>query len=214
MGRGPPVTTTDRGSFTVFKHRMSRVGLGAAVLVLIALATAGVAVATGDSPTTGSAGIDRGDATTFRLFGVPDLEAETFIPADGSDDEERFPIPGDRTVLRDVLYAVDETDPERPAATGDALGQALITCDVIIADEAAEDAELVCDAVVELDGRGTLTLLVSFAFSEFEDPRFITAAVTGGTGLYAGAGGEAQVRDLPRSDDPEGTSDSLYEFRL
>lgn len=188
--------------------------IGASALVAAALATTGVAVAQGGD---GSDPPRRGDAVTFHLLGVPDTTADVVITVDGRPiDEEGDFVPGDRFLSRDVLY---ELRPDDPSATGggdhpqgDPVGQALIDCTIRAVDAATQDATLTCSAHLELP-EGTLHHDAVIRFSEFVDPGHISAAVTGGDGLYAGAGGETTVREIP-GDDPEGPTNSIWEVRL
>lgn len=192
-------------------RRTSRIGLAGGIIAL-SLVAVGAAWAATSSPTAGSAGMDRADATTFRVFGQPDVADEVYVPVDGDLEREEL-LPGDAVMFRDVLYALDESDPAQPKGMGDPIGEVLIEC-LVHTVESEFDAKLVCDAAFELPGKGTLFLVTHFSFSEFEDPGYVLGAVVGGDGVYAGAGGDFTVRDLPRADDPEGPSDSVYEIRL
>jgi hypothetical protein len=191
------------------RHTTRRIGLAGAVGLVAAVVLAGVAFAHGDDP---GPGMDRSDATTFQFFGMGQ-EDEVFVPVDGDAAREE-PMEGDRFLFRDVLFALDATDPNAPASTGDPIGQSLVDCTFRTVDLEAQDAQLVCHAVMELEGRGRLYGVVHLRLSEFEDPGYVTGAVVGGDGTYAGAGGEFTVREFPRGGDEEAPTDSVYEIRL
>jgi hypothetical protein len=136
-------------------------------------------------------------------------EAAHLIPAVGgpppASEEEWVPAVGDVSILRDDLYALD---PATNGPTGDQLGTNTIHCTVVHADLEAFALDLLCRGVITLP-RGTMTWEGKVAFSD-EAERAFAVAITGGTGLYADAGGRAIINE---SDDEE-SGDTIYEVRL
>lgn len=143
----------------------------------------------------------------------------TAITADGTvlteDDmeEQGPPSAGDRFLLVDTLY-LDE-------ARTELAGRNDIECTVTeFSGTSEEDFEqhMLCHGVVTLDGAGTLAWQAALHFSamaesEFDpEAPFATVAITGGTGEYFGANGQAQLFDTS----PEDSVESLtrYEVKL
>lgn len=145
--------------------------------------------------------------------------ASTYVTADGTVvdeddiDEQTPPSAGDRFLLVDTLYA-DEARTQRA-------GRNDIECTVTeFSGTTEEDFEqhMLCQGVVTLDGAGTLAWQAALHFSamaedEFDpEAPFATVAITGGTGDYVGASGQATLFDTS----PEGSEESLtrYEVQL
>lgn len=125
--------------------------------------------------------------------------------------EDMIPSAGDRFLLVDKLYA-DE-------ARTQAAGRNDIECTVTqFSGTSEEDFEqhMLCQGVVTLYATGTLAWQAALSFSSTQefDPAapFATVAITGGTGDYFGAGGQAELFDTS----PEGSEESLtrYEVKL
>jgi len=189
-------------------HLKPRLVLAVALTLVVGVGSAGAALASGDRS---GSNIDRADATTLRFFALFDPATEFEIPADPDGPEEGGV--GDVFVLSDVLFALDDSDRNRPRPAGAALGRTLIECRLIRIDASGEDGDILCAAALVIEDKGTIQVQLSAAFSEFEDPGYVSGAVIGGTGIYAGAGGELLVFDVPRDDGTE-DSDSVYEVRL
>jgi hypothetical protein len=176
----------------------------AAVAAVGATAVVGGTAGAGDGKPT-----DRG-TESFALYADPDLTAEGFLPADPNaeppaEGEEGVPVLGDEFFFTDILYELGGT-PEAPAPVGDPIGTNSVRCMVSQVFEDEEDAASMCTGAMTLDGRGDLTFQVRFRFSEFDNPGFLEAAITGGTGDFYDAGGQFEVREFP-DDDPANDED-------
>ncbi|MFA9444930.1 hypothetical protein [Egicoccus sp. AB-alg6-2] len=142
----------------------------------------------------------------------------TYITADGrvftDEDEEEvddlMPSAGDRFLLVDTLYS----DEARTAL----VGRNDIECTVTAFSGTSEEdfsQNLLCHGVVTVDGAGTLAWQGAVQFSSMTefDPAmpFATVAITGGTGQYLGASGQAKLFDTSTDDDESLTR---YEVKL
>jgi hypothetical protein len=133
-------------------------------------------------------------------------EAEVVIPVDGRQlTGEEDTLPGDRFLSRDDLYVLGGTA-QQPAPVGDPVGRNTIDCTAIEASETS--FRLLCHGVIEKFGLGTISWQAILVFSAEAESQPITVAITGGTGVFANAGGEALVYDS------EETGDAVYEIRL
>lgn len=142
--------------------------------------------------------------------------ASTYITADGTVHTEAEaeaemvpPTAGDRFVFVDTIYADTERTEE--------VGRNDIVCTVTEfsgTSEADFEQHMTCDGVVTLDD-GTLAwqAAVHVAATDEFDPEapFATVAITGGTGDYRGASGQASLFDESES---EAESLTRYEIHL
>jgi len=119
-------------------------------------------------------------------------------------DEDYTPAAGDRFIIVDKLYS-DE-------ARSDAAGRNDIACTVTEfsgefpegepapGDEVDFLLRFICEGVIDLGDDGTLTWQGAAEFSdetsEGDDVPFITVAITGGTGDFKRAGGQAELFDI------------------
>lgn len=119
---------------------------------------------------------NRGQGTKLDLYA-----AQTdFRPAS-------FPTsPGDQNYIGWDLYALDDSGTV-PAPQGDPIGRELGVCTLVTPSEG------VCDGLLELDGRGTLTLYLEVNLASGSQ----ASAITGGTGEFAGAGGTMAETIVP-----------------
>lgn len=117
-----------------------------------------------------------------------DETSSTDVPSRG---EEEPPQVGDRFLIVDTLY--------RDRRLRREVGQNLIDCTFVsVSGETEEDfaASLLCHGVLTLDGKGDISWQGQTSFSAEEpeaDAPFITVALTGGTGRFTNAGGEAEI---------------------
>lgn len=95
--------------------------------------------------------------------------------------------PGDQNYIAWDLYELSETAPF-PDRTGEPIGRQVADCTLITTTEG------LCHSVLDISGRGTIAIYleVNLARSGL-DP----AAVTGGTGEFAGASGTLQGTEVP-----------------
>ena len=107
------------------------------------------------------------------------------------------PVPGDSAIFSRDVYAVDLSDPANPAPTGPVIGSNMVMCTV------AGPAGLMCEGIVSLFGHGDLIIAGPFVFQNPDE-----AAVTGGTGRFAGVRGEMTALEL----NPD--ADQVYWFDL
>ena len=125
------------------------------------------------------------------------------------DPDAVIPSPGDRTVFRERLFALDNSDPDNPEPTGDQLGTVVVECTAVTMGAAPEDQSWICSRVFTLDDRGDIAVQESFTFA---DPIEDTLSVTGGTGEFRDVGGQVSfaVEEIP--DAP--VHNSIYSFHL
>jgi hypothetical protein len=193
--------------------------LGVALALLLGVGVAGVATARNDH-----------DKRAQRLTLWAEETAFTWVTATGEvftgpDEEEppSDPRPGDRFISVETLYSDQERSTE--------VGRNDIACDVTEVrgefpqEEPPPDAELdfflriLCRGVVSLHGQGDIAWQGATEFSDeaFEqDPTttpLITVALTGGTGVFNRAGGEARIFDF-EGEDGDDAALSRYELIL
>ena len=155
----------------------SKLGLYGAVTAIVAAAVLalGAAVATA-----------RGNAKALRLVATATQENFLDLGAPG-------PSLGDQLVISETL-----------ARRGRGAGTAGVVCTIVGAEPPYEVLTFQCLATLRLrDGQITLQGLIEIQGEN--DPGPWTVAITGGTGAFRGAGGEAVVRD---------TSDTTTIYRL
>ncbi len=166
------------------QNSMSRMNAGTAVrhfIGIIALLVACTSLAQADEP-----GPAIGNHFTLYLQPV----AVTF-------DLNDPPQPLDTIMFSREAYAADISDPSNPEPTGPVIGSNMVRCTF------SGPGGFLCHGTLTLFGQGDLALMGPYVF---QDPSF--AAVTGGTGDFAGAKGELTSFELT----PEG--DLLYVFDL
>jgi len=127
----------------------------------------------------------------------------------GEDPEAFIPSPGDRTVFREQLFELDDSDPTNPEPRGEQVGSVLVECTVLTTGQAPDDLSVLCSRMFVLDGRGDIAAAESFTFA---DPLEDTVAVTGGTGDFRDVGGQVSftVEEVADAD----FLNSIYQFRL
>ena len=107
------------------------------------------------------------------------------------------PQPLDSVIFSRDVYAVDLSDPANPVPTGPVIGSNMVQCTV------AGPAGLLCMGTVSLFGQGDLIIAGPFVFQNPDE-----AAVTGGTGRFAGARGEMTALEINQD------ADQVYWFDL
>jgi hypothetical protein len=125
------------------------------------------------------------------------------------DPEAVIPMPGDRQVYRERLFALDDSDPENPQPSGEQLGAVVVECTQVTVGEAPEDTSWICSRVFTLEGRGDIAAAESFTFA---DPVEDTISITGGTGDFRDAGGQASF-DVQFIEDGS-FFNSIYQIKL
>ena len=134
-------------------------------------------------------------ATELTLYATE--TAFTLVSATGQvnppeDDPSAFTA-GARLLIVETVFS-DEAR-TKPAGRNDILCTIIEVTGTV---EAPGDATLVCDGVIRLNDKGSLTWMgsVTFAAAE-EEPEgaFATLAITGGTGKFRAAGGEITIFD-------------------
>jgi Allene oxide cyclase barrel like domain len=157
----------------------SRIGLYGAVMAIVAAAVLalGAAVATA-----------HGNGKTLRLVATDTQENFLDFGAPG-------PSLGDELVISETL-----------SRRGRDVGTAGVVCTITGAEPPYEVLTFQCLATLSLRN-GQITLQGLIEVQGENDPGPWTVAITGGTGAYRGAGGEAVVRDV--SD-----TRTIYKLRL
>lgn len=165
-----------------------------ALLLLIGLVAGGGVAAAGED----SRSKQRDDHKAKHLTLYAEETSNTTIPAGGDPVEgepDEPPSAGDRFVIVDTLY--------RDADRTDEVGRNLVECTFISATGETEEefaADLLCHGVVTLDGKGDIAWQAQTSFSGGEqadpDTPFVTVAITGGTGAFQKAGGQAEIFDI------------------
>jgi hypothetical protein len=146
-------------------------------LGLIAVATAILAVG---SVTLASASSDRGHKEVIKLFALTVSSADLDLGDKG-------PSVGDRFVFADDVY--DEKGGEKVGTDG---GE----CVLVRVDLAAQTASNQCVVTLSLEDRGQITVQGLIELSLTDTRPTFTLPVTGGSGDFTGAGGEAEVEEL------------------
>jgi len=120
-----------------------------------------------------------------------------------------IPSPGDRTVFRERLFELDDSDEGNPEPTGEQLGTVLAECTAVTTGVAPDETSWICTRMFTLDHKGDIAVQESFTFA---DPIADTLAITGGTGQFRDAGGQVSF-DF---EEVEGQPffNSIYTFRV
>jgi Allene oxide cyclase barrel like domain len=162
----------------------SRHAVRAAVVAIIAV---GVLVV-GAAPATAGGKHGKGKGDVLRLVGVEqDFEFIDVGPAGES--------LGDYFVFSEILY-------RRGEEVGTSGGQ----CVIVAGTPPYATFTAHCVATLDLE-RGQITLQGLVEFQGEDDMSPFTVAITGGTGKYRGAGGEARIR-------PRGENELVYKLKF
>jgi len=147
-----------------------------------------------------------GRPDVFFLFADPNEDAEVVVPAAGGpppEDPMASAAVGDVFINQDDLFALD---PDTNGPTGDQLGVNNIHCTLVTLVERVS-VDLLCYGVITLP-RGAITWQAKLTFAE-ADPGEFVVPITGGSGLYADAGGRIIAREAD-----DGSGNLTYEVRL
>jgi hypothetical protein len=162
----------------------------------------------------GTASSDGVGSETIWLFADANEDAEIFLPASGGPaDDETPPVAGDRNISRDDLFLLGGTE-DAPQPTGAPVGRNDIECTFVELSESDFSARLLCHGVIEQFGLGTIAWQASLLFSQATEGQPFNVAITGGTGIYANAGGEIVVRTPAPSGGEDELDNTVYEIRL
>jgi hypothetical protein len=101
----------------------------------------------------------------------------------------------------------------RSRPVGSAVGRNDIDCTFVEVSEVDFFARLLCHGVIDKFGTGTISWQAIITFSESTDGQPFSVAITGGTGIFANAGGEIIVHNVGAPTEEE-FDDTLYEIRL
>lgn len=172
-----------------------RSAIAVSLLLVAALAVPALATDHGEHPTR-----VRFERVDKRLVAVELSELATFVLPDGTtfvgdegeegDEEEGEPPVGSVFYLSEDLFLPADDDPDEPA--GDPIGRTQIACEFL------PRSDLRCTVDVRVFDKGELhhTTLLNFEedFGE-EGEFFVEAAITGGSGAFAGATGQTAVTE-------------------
>ncbi len=158
-----------------------RIRLSIVPVVAVVLALGGVTLASASSDERAS----DGDAKVIKLFAVTVQQADLDLPPEGES-------LGDRFVFSDDLYR---------EKGGEQVGTNVGECTFLRRDTDARSVSIQCLATFSLDGKGQITVQGLITFVETQTtPEPLTVAVTGGTGDFAGVGGELTVEEVSETE--------------
>jgi hypothetical protein len=165
------------------------IALAAALGIVLGAVAAGLATADPQPTAQASAADNPGTGLVLDLY---------MRGTDQSADLTQPPQPGQQNLLGSDLYALGGSDAS-PTSSGQPVGRRIGVCTVATAGEA------LCDGIIDLGGRGTISAQLEVLLPGGNQG----IAITGGTGEFAGATGT--ITESPVAGHPH---DRVLELRI